>query len=137
MLGATPDMRIMQEEIFGPVLPILPYRDIDEAIAYVNARPRPLALYFFGEDGPARRKILERTTSGNVTINDTVMHYAIDDLPFGGVGASGIGAYHGEEGFKALSHAKGVFEQAKWSPAALLRPPFGRVADVVLSRLLR
>ncbi len=137
VLGATPDMRIMQEEIFGPVLPILPYRDIDEAIAYVNARPRPLALYFFGEDGPARRKILERTTSGNVTINDTVMHYAIDDLPFGGVGASGIGAYHGEEGFKALSHAKGVFEQAKWSPAALLRPPFGRVADVVLSRLLR
>ncbi len=137
VLGATLDMRIMQEEIFGPVLPILPYRDIDEAIAYVNARPRPLALYFFGEDGPARRKILERTTSGNVTINDTVMHYAIDDLPFGGVGASGIGAYHGEEGFKALSHAKGVFEQAKWSPAALLRPPFGRVADVVLSRLLR
>ena len=137
VLGTTPDMRIMQEEIFGPVLPILPYRDIDEAIAYVNARARPLALYIFGEDGPARRKILERTTSGNVTINDTVMHYAIDDLPFGGVGASGIGAYHGEEGFKALSHAKGVFEQAKWNLAALLRPPFGRVTDAVLSRLLR
>ncbi|MGA2639071.1 coniferyl aldehyde dehydrogenase [Methylocella sp.] len=137
VLGATPDMRIMQEEIFGPVLPILPYRDIDEAIAFVNARARPLALYIFGEDGPARRKILERTTSGNVTINDTVMHYSIDDLPFGGVGASGIGAYHGEEGFKALSHAKGVFEQAKWNLAALLRPPFGRVTDAVLSRLLR
>jgi coniferyl-aldehyde dehydrogenase len=137
VLGATPEMRIMQEEIFGPLLPILPYRDIDEAIGFVNARPRPLALYIFGEDGPARRKILERTTSGNVTINDTVMHYAIDDLPFGGVGASGIGAYHGEEGFKALSHAKGVFEQAKWNLASLLRPPFGRVADAILARLLR
>jgi coniferyl-aldehyde dehydrogenase len=137
VLDATPDMRIMQEEIFGPVLPIVPYRDIDEAIAYVNARPRPLALYIFGEDGPARRKILERTTSGNVTINDTVMHYAIDDLPFGGVGASGIGAYHGEEGFKALSHAKGVFEQAKWNLASLLRAPYGRVTDAVLARLLR
>jgi coniferyl-aldehyde dehydrogenase len=137
VLDATPDMRIMQEEIFGPVLPVLPYRDIDEAIAFVNARPRPLALYVFGADGEGRRKILERTTSGNVTINDTLLHYAIDDLPFGGVGASGIGAYHGEEGFKGLSHTKGVFEQAKWSPAALLRPPFGRVADVVLARLLR
>ncbi len=135
--GATPDMRVMQEEIFGPVLPILPYRDIDDAIAFVNARPRPLALYIFGEEGPARRKILERTTSGNVTINDTVMHYAIDDLPFGGVGASGIGAYHSEEGFRTLSHAKGVFEQAKWNLAGLLRPPFGRVTDAVLSRLLR
>jgi coniferyl-aldehyde dehydrogenase len=137
VLNATPDMRILQEEIFGPLLPIVPYRDIDEAIAYVNARPRPLALYIFGEDGPARRKILERTTSGNVTINDTLMHYAIDDLPFGGVGASGIGAYHGEEGFKALSHAKGVFEQAKWNLASLLRPPYGRIADTVLARLLR
>ena len=137
VLDVTPDMRILQEEIFGPLLPLVPYRDIDEAIAFVNARPRPLALYIFGEDGPARRKILGRTTSGNVTINDTVMHYAIDDLPFGGVGASGVGAYHGVEGFRALSHAKGVFEQAKWSLASLLRPPYGRVADAVLARLLR
>ena len=137
VLDVTPDMRILQEEIFGPLLPIISYRDIDEAIAFVNARPRPLALYIFGEDGPARRKILERTTSGNVTINDTVMHYAIDDLPFGGVGASGMGAYHGVEGFRALSHAKGVFEQANWNLASLLRPPYGRVADAVLARLLR
>jgi coniferyl-aldehyde dehydrogenase len=137
VLNATPDMRVMQDEIFGPILPIVTYRDIDEAIAYVNARPRPLALYFFGQDSGVRWKILERTTSGNVTINDTLLHFALDDLPFGGVGASGIGAYHGEEGFKALSHAKGVFEQAKWNFTGLLRAPFGRVTDFILTYLLR
>jgi coniferyl-aldehyde dehydrogenase len=84
-----------------------------------------------------RWKILERTTSGNVTINDTLLHFALDDLPFGGVGARGIGAYHGEDGFKALSHAKGVFEQAKWNFTGLLRAPFGRMTDFVLTYLLR
>jgi coniferyl-aldehyde dehydrogenase len=137
ILDATPDMAVMREEIFGPVLPVVSYRDIEEAIAFVNARPRPLALYVFGEDDAARARILERTTSGNVTINDTLLHYAIDDLPFGGVGASGIGAYHGEAGFEALSHAKGVFEQAKLNLSGLLRAPFGRVADAILAYLLR
>jgi len=137
ILNVTQDMAVMQQEIFGPILPVVAYRDIDEAIAYVNARPRPLALYFFGHGGHARNRVLERTTSGNVTINDTLLHYAVDDLPFGGVGASGIGAYHGEEGFKSLSHAKGIFQQARWNSASLLRAPFGRIADLVLAYLLR
>jgi len=137
ILGATSEMGVLQQEIFGPVLPVIPYGDIDEAIAWVNARPRPLALYFFGRNSRARSRILERTTSGNVTINDTLLHFAVDDLPFGGVGPSGIGAYHGEEGFKTLSHAKGIFEQAGWNFTGLLRAPFGRVADAILTYLLR
>jgi coniferyl-aldehyde dehydrogenase len=130
-------MAVMQQEIFGPILPIVTYSNIDQAIPYVNARPRPLALYFFGRDGQARNEVLERTTGGNVTINDTLLHYVVDDLPFGSVGASGIGAYHGEEGFKTLSHAKGIFQQARRNSAGLLRSPFGRITDLVLAYLLR
>ena len=137
ILGATDAMRVMQDEIFGPVLPVVPYRDIDAAIAYVNARPRPLALYYFGPEGAERRAVLDRTTSGNVTVNGTLMHYVQDDLPFGGVGPSGMGAYHGIEGFRALSHAKGIYEQGRWSAADLLRAPFGRVADAILGFMLR
>jgi coniferyl-aldehyde dehydrogenase len=137
VLGTTPDMEIMQEEIFGPILPIVSYRDVSEAITYVNAAPRPLALYIFSEDRHLVDRVLAQTTSGNVTVNDTLMHYAIDDLPFGGVGASGIGAYHGEEGFKTLSHAKGIFDQPKWNLAGLVRPPFGRMTNLILSYLLR
>lgn len=137
VVGASDKMRIMQEEIFGPVLPVLPYRDLDQAIAYVNARPRPLALYYFGGSGANRRKVLTLTTSGNVTVNNTLMHYAQEDLPFGGVGPSGIGAYHGIEGFKALSHAKGVFQQGKWNLSGMLRPPFGGIAKLILTFMLR
>ena len=106
--------------------------NIDDAIDYVNARPRPLALYYFGDDDADRRKVLDRTTSGNVTINGTIMHVAQDDLPFGGVGASGMGAYHGVEGFRTLSHAKGIFEQGHWNFIELLRAPFGSRADTLL-----
>lgn len=137
VVGATEHMAILQEEIFGPLLPVVTYRTIDEAIRYVNDRPRPLALYFFGGDGPNRRKVLERTTSGNVTVNNTLMHYAQEDLPFGGVGPSGMGAYHGVEGFKALSHAKGVYQQGRWNMSGVLRPPFGGVADLILKLMLR
>jgi len=137
VLGTTDEMRIVQEEIFGPVLPILTYRQIDEAIAYINARPRPLALYYFGDSGEDRRKVLARTSSGNVTINGTLMHYAQDDLPFGGVGPSGMGAYHGVEGFRTFSHAKGVFHQGRWNASNLLRAPFGRIADKILGLMLR
>jgi coniferyl-aldehyde dehydrogenase len=137
VLDATDEMALMQEEIFGPVLPVLTYGSIDEAIAYVNAHPRPLALYYFGGDDADRRKVLSRTTSGNVGINNTMMHYAQDDLPFGGVGPSGIGSYHGIEGFRRLSHAKGIYEQGRWNAADLLRAPFGRAADAILSLLLR
>lgn len=137
VLGVTDEMRIAKEEIFGPILPILPYRSIDDAIDYVNAQPRPLALYFFGKDGSDKRKVLNRTTSGNVTINGTFNHIAQDDLPFGGVGESGIGQYHGIEGFRTLSHAKGIFEQGRWNGMDLLRAPFGRVADYMLKFFLR
>jgi len=136
VLDVRDDMALMHEEIFGPVLPVVPYRTIEEAIAYVNARPRPLALYFFG-DGQDRREVLQRTTSGNVTINDTLLHFMQEDLPFGGVGPSGMGAYHGIEGFKALSHAKGVFEQSRWNFTSLVRPPYGAIADLVIRFLLR
>jgi coniferyl-aldehyde dehydrogenase len=136
ILNVKDDMIVMQEEIFGPLLPVVPYRDIDEVIEFLNHRPRPLALYYFGHNEEARRKILERTTSGNVTINDTLMHYVQNDLPFGGVGASGIGAYHAIEGFKAFSHAKGIFAQARWNFGGLLRPPFNRITDAALRYLL-
>ncbi len=137
VLEATDDMRIMQEEIFGPALPVRPYRDIAEAIKYVNARSRPLALYYYGRDVEDQRKVLTRTTSGNVTINSTLMHYAQDDLPFGGVGPSGMGAYHGIEGFRTLSHAKGIFQQGRWNGANLLRAPFGTLAETIINLLLR
>lgn len=137
VVGATPEMHVMQEEIFGPILPIVAYQDIASAVACINANPRPLALYVFSDDRGVVRHVLERTTSGNVTVNDTLLHYAQHDLPFGGIGASGIGAYHGEEGFRALSHAKGVFTQARWSLGGVLRPPFSRLTDSVLEILLR
>jgi len=137
VLGATDRMAIMQEEIFGPILSVLTYGTIDEAIAYVNAHPRPLALYYFGGDDADRRKVLSRTTSGNVSINTTLMHYAQDDLPFGGVGASGMGAYHGIEGFQRMSHAKGIYVQGRWNAAILMRAPFGWFADVMLRLMLR
>ena len=131
------DMRIMQEEIFGPLLPIVTYRDLADAIAFVNARPRPLALYYFGSSATNRTKVLTRTTPGGITINGTLMHYVQDDLPFGGVGASGLGAYHGIEGFRAFSHAKAVFHVGRWNGGALLRPPFGRLTKIMLTFMLR
>jgi coniferyl-aldehyde dehydrogenase len=137
VLDVTDDMRIAHEEIFGPILPIFGYRDIDDAINYVNARPRPLALYYFGDDDADRRKVLDRTTSGNVTINGTIMHVGQDDLPFGGVGASGMGKYHGIEGFRTLSHAKGILVQGRWNAARLLYAPFGKRAEALLNFFLR
>ncbi|MFT3730551.1 MAG: coniferyl aldehyde dehydrogenase [Hyphomicrobium sp.] len=137
VLNVTDDMMLMREEIFGPILPIVTYRSLDDAISYINRRPRPLALYYFGSSGEDRQKILTRTISGNVTVNDTLMHYVQNALPFGGIGMSGMGAYHGIEGFKSLSHAKGVFEQSRWNLGGLLRPPFNRATDWVIRYLLR
>ncbi|AMC99439.1 coniferyl aldehyde dehydrogenase [Halomonas chromatireducens] len=137
VLGVTDDMTIAHEEIFGPILLVFPYRTLDEAIDFVEALPRPLALYYFGHDKAAQRQVLDGTTSGNVTINGTLMHIAQDDLPFGGVGASGIGAYHGIEGFRRLSHAKGIYVQGRCNVATLLRPPFGRMAEWLLRFVLR
>jgi coniferyl-aldehyde dehydrogenase len=137
ILGATSEMDVMREEIFGPILPVISYGTIEDAISYVNAGPRPLALYLFSDRRGVVEQVLARTTSGNVTVNDTLLHYAVDDLPFGGVGASGMGNYHGEEGFRSLSHTKGVFTQARWNLAGLVRAPFGRMTDRVLGYLLR
>jgi coniferyl-aldehyde dehydrogenase len=137
VIGVTDEMRIAHEEIFGPILPIFPYRDIDDAIGYVNARPRPLALYYFGRNDADRRKVLDRTTSGNVTVNGTIMHVGQDDLPFGGVGASGMGQYHGIEGFRTLSHAKGIYVQGRFNAARLLYAPFSKRTDALLNFFLR
>ena len=133
ILGAADDRAVMQEEIFGPILPLRSYRTMDEVIAHVNAGPRPLALYYFGPRDTEREALLARTTSGNVGINSTLIHVAQDDLPFGGIGPSGMGAYHGIEGFRAMSHAKGVFAQGRWNLPSLLRAPFGRLADLALA----
>jgi coniferyl-aldehyde dehydrogenase len=125
ILQATDDMAVMQEEVFGPVLPLRSYRSIDEVIGYINARDRPLALYHFTNDGDEKRRVMDRTLSGGVTINDTMLHVAIEDLPFGGVGASGIGAYHGEAGFRTFSHARSVLEQGRIAFNKAAWPPFG------------
>jgi coniferyl-aldehyde dehydrogenase len=137
VLDVTDDMGLMKEEIFGPILPVVAYRSLEDAVTYVNARPRPLALYYFGPDGPGRRLVLERTTSGGVTIDDTLLHFGQEDLPFGGVGASGIGAYHGPEGFRTMSHARAIFTQARWNGTDLIRPPFGKVFEYVANYFLR
>ena len=124
--NVTDDMQIMQEEIFGPLLPIKEYKNIDDAIDYINARPRPLSLYIYSFNKDIQRKILEETIAGGVCVNDAAFHVANDDLPFGGVGASGMGNYHGEEGFIRFSHAKSILKRGKISFASLLFPPYGK-----------
>jgi coniferyl-aldehyde dehydrogenase len=124
----TEDMRVLEEEIFGPLLPIKTYKDFDETINYVNSKPRPLGLYYFGQDAAEERKVLDRTTSGGVCVNDVIMHIMQEDLPFGGVGPAGMGSYHGYDGFKTFSHAKGIYRQPKFDIAGLagMRPPYGK-----------
>jgi coniferyl-aldehyde dehydrogenase len=125
LLGVTPDMTIMQEEIFGPLLPILGYRDAAEPVAYINSRDRPLALYWFGKDDAARDEVLSRTVSGGVTVNDCLFHFTQINQPMGGIGASGTGAYHGEWGFKTFSKLKPVFYRSPFNRLADLYPPYG------------
>ena len=127
ILDPTDDMAVMQEEIFGPVLPVKTYRGTAEAIDYVNSRPRPLALYWFGSDDAEKDRVLTHATSGGATINDVIFHVAQEDLPFGGVGPAGMGAYHGHDGFKEFSHRKAVYSQLKKDigPLQRMRPPYG------------
>src|ERR1700733_3534985 len=127
IIDPTDDMKVMQEEIFGPVLPVKTYNGVDEAIAYVNAHDRPLGLYYFGDDAAEREKVLSATTSGGVTVNDGIFHIAQEELPFGGVGPSGMGSYHGHDGFREFSHRKSIYTQLKndIGPLAQLRPPYG------------
>jgi len=131
-------MRIMQEEIFGPVLPVVPFDALEDAIAYVNHRDRPLALYYFGHDRRRQRHVCDATHSGAVAINETVMQVAVDDVPFGGIGASGMGHYHGHEGFLAMSKAKPVLYKGRFNASRLLYPPYGgRIARRIVRMLLR
>lgn len=137
LFGVTEEMAVMQEEIFGPLLPVVGVADVGDAIEYVNRHPRPLALYWFGSNAANRERVLAETISGGVTLNDTLFHLAQEELPFGGVGASGYGAYHGERGFLAFTHEKPVFRQARINGAGLLTPPYGRIFDRVLSLIRR
>lgn len=135
--NVTGEMRLMQEEIFGPILPVQTYDSLDDAIAFVNARPRPLALYYFDDDATRVREVLRRTVSGGACVNETLLHFAQEELPFGGVGESGVGAYHGEAGFETFSHRKSVFLASRLGPtASLLAPPYGALLDRALDALI-
>ena len=126
ILDPQPSMRVLREEIFGPLLPIVGYDSLDEAIACINAGPRPLALYLFDGDPHRRDAVVRRTHSGGVTINDTLLHAAQEDLPFGGVGQSGMGRYHGIEGFRTFSQVRSVYEPGRLALTTLMYPPYGR-----------
>jgi coniferyl-aldehyde dehydrogenase len=135
LLNVNDEMTVMQDEIFGPVLPIVPYTGLDQAFAYVNQRPRPLALYFFGYDKAEQSRVLNETHSGGVCINDTLLHVAQDDMPFGGIGASGMGHYHGHEGFLTFSKAKGVLTKQRLNAAKLIYPPYGKSIQKLIQKL--
>ncbi len=135
VLGATDAMAVMREEIFGPILPVETYASTDDAIAKINARPHPLAFYYFGQGGERMGRVLEETLAGGVTVNDTLWHFAHKHLPFGGVGASGVGAYHGEASFLAFTHRKPVFLQPRLAATRLLHPPYGRTFERLLAVL--
>jgi len=129
VLGATPQMRVMREEIFGPILPVIEFNDLDQALAHVRAGERPLAIYGFGLEAHERERLLRETHSGGVTFGDWGWHVFQHDLPFGGVGNSGQGGYHGIEGFRSLSHARAVFHRRPWYPIAFFYPPYGNLVQ--------
>jgi coniferyl-aldehyde dehydrogenase len=139
LLDATDEMAVMQQEVFGPILPVLSYDRFDEVIDYVNAHERPLALYYFGNDEVERRRLLDRTITGGVTLNDVIFHAGIDDLPFGGIGPSGMGNYHGIDGFRTFSHVKAIYKQAWLDLNKLggIRPPYGKTTAATVARALR
>ena len=133
------DLKMMEEELFGPLLPIRTYREFEETINYVNAQPRPLAAYYFGEDKQEENAFVSRTTSGGVCINDVIMHIMQEELPFGGVGPSGMGAYHGFKGFQTFSHAKSIYRQPKINIAKLggMLPPYGKATESTIKMQLK
>lgn len=137
--GVSDDMTVMQEEIFGPVLPVMTYKSVDQAVDYINDHDRPLGLYYFGEDKSEQERVLTRTISGGVTTNDVVFHVSMEDLPFGGVGPSGMGSYHAIEGFREFSHARAVYHQPKIDIAKLggLKPPYGKATETAAARMMK
>ncbi|QUM87031.1 MULTISPECIES: coniferyl aldehyde dehydrogenase [unclassified Moritella] len=138
LLDVSDDMQLMQDEIFGPLLPILPYDSIDDAIRYIKARPHPLALYIMSFDSYTQKKIIRETISGGVAINDTIMHFAADDAPFGGVGPSGMGQYHGIEGFRTFSKSKTILKQGKFHSTRFIYAPYGSlIQKIILKFFLR
>lgn len=137
LLDVPADATVMREEIFGPVLPLVTYRTLEEAIDYINDRPRPLALYLFEKDRGAIDRVMAQTVAGGVSINETLLHIAQEDLPFGGVGPSGMGAYHGEAGFETFSKLKPIFRQSGLNGAGLLKPPYGKRFETMIRLLLR
>src|SRR5262249_26237574 len=130
------DAPVMAEEIFGPILPVLRVKDIEEAIAFVNQRPKPLALYLFSNDDAARAQVLERTSSGGVSVNHTCIHFGVPWLAFGGVGDSGMGAYHGKATFETFSHRKSVLVKPGWLDPGILYPPYDEKKKKWLRRLI-
>lgn len=135
LLNVSDDMTVMQDEIFGPLLPIVPYRGLDQAFAYINQHPRPLALYYFGYNKGEQARVLHETHSGGVCLNDTLLHVAQDDMPFGGIGPSGMGHYHGHEGFLTFSKAKGVLVKQRLNAAKLIYPPYGKSIQKLIQKL--
>ncbi|NNE57749.1 MAG: coniferyl aldehyde dehydrogenase [Hellea sp.] len=131
----TPDMKIMQEEIFGPLLPVVASDSLDDALDYVQKRERPLALYWFGKNKKKENRVLNESISGGVSVNDVAWHVIQEDIPFGGVGPSGMGAYHGEAGFNTFSHLKGVFTQSRFSQGKMLHPPYGPKTEKMLKMM--
>ena len=138
LINPNDDLKVMQEEIFGPILPIKTYDSFEETINYINQKDRPLGLYYFGSNDEELTTVLEKTTSGGVTVNDVIFHVAQDNAPFGGVGPSGMGSYHGEEGFRNFSHAKTVYTQTKLdSIISVFRPPYGSKAKNALKAQIK
>lgn len=133
------EMQAMQEELFGPVLPVKTYSAIDEAIDYVNDKDRPLGLYYFGDDKAEQEQVLTQTISGGVTTNDVIFHISMEDLPFGGVGPSGMGSYHAQEGFKEFSHARAIYHQPKIDIAKLggFKPPYGKATEKAAAQMMK
>ena len=135
ILNANDDMLVMQEELFGPILPVLPTRSLDAALDYINDRPSPLALYYFGSDKDEQTYVLEQVRAGGVCINDTISHFAQEDMHFGGIGESGMGAYHGQQGFLTFSHAKSVFSKNIFNSTKFAYPPYGTLIHKALFTL--
>ena len=133
------DLKMMEEELFGPLLPIRTYSNFEETIDYINSKPRPLAAYYFGEDAAEENALVSRTTSGGVCVNDVVMHVAQEELPFGGVGPSGMGAYHGQKGFQTFSHAKSVYRQSNFNIGKLggMLPPYSKATENTIKMQLK
>jgi aldehyde dehydrogenase (NAD+)/coniferyl-aldehyde dehydrogenase len=137
VLDPPDSLRLMQDEIFGPILPIRSYDSINQAVDFINAHPRPLALYLFSGSDRTIEDVLERTVAGGVCVNDTLVHIVAEELPFGGIGFSGIGHYHGKAGFDTFSHLKPVFRRHGIGIGVMLRPPYGKIHEMMRKLLIR